>query len=54
VSLPLFVGGGIRTPDQVAAARRGGADFVVVGNAIEDAGAGAVCELVRAMRNGVV
>jgi putative glycerol-1-phosphate prenyltransferase len=32
---PLFVGGGIRTPEQVAAARRAGADFVVVGTVLE-------------------
>ena len=32
---PLFVGGGIRSPQQVAAARRAGADFVVVGTALE-------------------
>jgi geranylgeranylglyceryl phosphate synthase family protein len=42
--LSLFVGGGIRSPDQVRAARHAGADFVVVGTALEeqDAGAGAV------------
>lgn len=33
----LFVGGGIRTPEQAAAARRAGADFVVIGSVIEDA-----------------
>ncbi|HEU5324219.1 MAG TPA: geranylgeranylglyceryl/heptaprenylglyceryl phosphate synthase, partial [Methylomirabilota bacterium] len=32
---PLFVGGGIRSPDQAAAARGAGADFVVVGTAFE-------------------
>jgi len=31
----LFVGGGIRTPQQVAAARLAGADFVVVGTVLE-------------------
>lgn len=42
--LTLFVGGGIRRPDQVRAARRAGADFVVVGTALEEreGGAGAV------------
>ncbi len=34
----LFVGGGIRTPDQAAAARRAGADYVVIGSVVEDAG----------------
>lgn len=50
VPMPLFVGGGIRTAAQVAAARNAGADFVVVGNAIEDAGPGVVAELVAAAR----
>ena len=35
---PLFVGGGIRTPEHAAAARAGGADFVVVGTVVEEAG----------------
>lgn len=35
--LLLFVGGGIRSPDQAAAARRAGADFVVIGTALERA-----------------
>lgn len=35
VSLPLIVGGGIRTPDAAAEKVRAGASFVVVGNAIE-------------------
>lgn len=34
-TVPVFVGGGIRTPDAVAAARGAGADFVVIGNALE-------------------
>ena len=34
-AVPMFVGGGIRTPDAVAAARSAGADFVVIGNALE-------------------
>jgi putative glycerol-1-phosphate prenyltransferase len=37
--LVLFVGGGIRTPEQARAARAGGADFVVVGTAVEQPGA---------------
>lgn len=32
---PLFVGGGIRTPQAAAAARQAGADFVVVGTVLE-------------------
>ncbi len=32
---PLFVGGGIRSPEQAAAARQAGADFVVVGTVVE-------------------
>jgi putative glycerol-1-phosphate prenyltransferase len=35
VSVPLIVGGGIRTPEKVAANFRAGADVVVVGNAVE-------------------
>lgn len=36
--LTLFVGGGIRTPSAVRAARAAGADFVVVGSALEAPG----------------
>ncbi len=50
VSLPIFVGGGMRSAEQVCAARAAGADFVVVGNAIEDGGAGAIGRLVAAIR----
>ncbi|MBP6825815.1 MAG: geranylgeranylglyceryl/heptaprenylglyceryl phosphate synthase [Saprospiraceae bacterium] len=35
VSVPLIVGGGIRTPEKAAANLRAGADLLVVGNAIE-------------------
>jgi heptaprenylglyceryl phosphate synthase len=35
---PLFVGGGIRTPEQARAARTAGADFVVIGTVIEENG----------------
>ncbi len=35
ITVPLFVGGGIRTPEQARAACDAGADIVVVGNAIE-------------------
>ncbi|HTT67963.1 MAG TPA: geranylgeranylglyceryl/heptaprenylglyceryl phosphate synthase [Gemmatimonadales bacterium] len=50
VSLPLLVGGGLRTPEQVCRARRAGADFVVVGSAIEDGGPGRIRELAAAAR----
>src|SRR2546422_209755 len=33
---PLFVGGGIRTPEQARAARAAGADFVVIGTVVEE------------------
>jgi putative glycerol-1-phosphate prenyltransferase len=35
LSIPLIVGGGIRTPELVAANVKAGADVIVVGNAIE-------------------
>lgn len=35
IHIPLFVGGGMRTPEEVKAACMAGADVVVVGNAIE-------------------
>ena len=50
VSLPLIVGGGVRSASQVCDARRAGADFVVVGSAIEDGGPGGVRELAAAAR----
>ena len=50
VPLPLFVGGGMKTPEQVCDAKMAGADFIVVGSAIEDGGAGAIRELVAALR----
>ena len=36
VSVPIVVGGGIRSTEQAVEAWRAGADVVVVGNAIED------------------
>jgi phosphoglycerol geranylgeranyltransferase len=50
VALPLFVGGGMRTPEQVCDAKTAGADFVVVGSAIEDGGAATMRELVVALK----
>ena len=35
ISVPLIVGGGIRTPEKASANVRAGADVIVVGNAIE-------------------
>ena len=52
VTLPLFVGGGMRTPAQVRAARDAGADFIVVGNAIEAGGPDCVKAFVAAAQNG--
>jgi heptaprenylglyceryl phosphate synthase len=39
--LTLFVGGGIKSAAQARAARSAGADFVVVGTALEERGASA-------------
>lgn len=36
IAIPLIVGGGIKTPDQIADITNAGADVVVVGNAIEN------------------
>lgn len=51
---PLFVGGGIRHPDQARAARAAGADFVVIGTVLERDGTSPVAsnlaEFVRAVR----
>jgi phosphoglycerol geranylgeranyltransferase len=49
VPLPLLVGGGVRTAAQVAAARRAGADFIVVGTAVETGGPAAIRDLVKAL-----
>ena len=49
VALPLIVGGGLRTPEAVRAAREAGADFVVVGTAIERVGSAQLREFVAAL-----
>ena len=36
ISVPLIIGGGIRTPEQAMASCKAGADMIVVGNAIEN------------------
>ncbi len=48
VKLPVFVGGGMKTPEQVRAALEAGADFAVVGNAIEAGGVGTVSAFAKA------
>jgi putative glycerol-1-phosphate prenyltransferase len=47
---PLIVGGGITSPDAARAARRAGADYVVVGTLFERDPAAAVDSLARAAR----
>jgi geranylgeranylglyceryl phosphate synthase family protein len=47
---PLFVGGGIRTPEGVRIARDAGADFVVVGTLFEELGPRLVSGLAHAAR----
>jgi len=47
---PLFVGGGIRTPEGVRVARDAGADFVVVGTLFEELGPSLVSGLAHAAR----
>ncbi len=47
-ALTLFVGGGIRTAEQARSARAAGADFVVVGTALEEAAVD-LAALVRAV-----
>jgi phosphoglycerol geranylgeranyltransferase len=49
VTLPLLVGGGMKTPEQVRAARMAGADLVVVGTAVETGGAERIHEFVAAL-----
>ena len=53
-STPLVVGGGLRTPEEVARRVRAGAGFIVVGNAIEQRqDIGFLAEMVAATRVGV-
>ena len=47
---PLFVGGGVRTPEGVRAARDAGADYVVVGTLFEEHGPKLVSGLAHAAR----
>lgn len=51
LDVPLIVGGGLRTPEQVSAALGAGADLVVVGTAVEDdPSSSLLTELVAATR----
>ena len=52
--LVLFVGGGIRTAEQARAARAAGADFVVIGTAVEELGADAAQAGLEAMVEAVL
>jgi phosphoglycerol geranylgeranyltransferase len=49
VDLPLIVGGGLRTPEAARAAREAGADFVVVGTAVERDGPSRLGEFAAAV-----
>ena len=44
LTIPLVVGGGIRTPEQAQSAVKAGADFIVVGNALEEDAPGSLIE----------
>ena len=50
ISIPLIVGGGIRTPEIAAQKVEAGADFIVTGNVLEENGS---LELMRAFANAV-
>jgi geranylgeranylglyceryl phosphate synthase family protein len=49
-AVPLFVGGGIRSPEQARAARAAGADFVVIGTVVEGGSGAALEGFVQAVR----
>lgn len=53
VKIPVIVGGGIRFPEDARAIAKAGADFLVVGNALEeDSGESLLSEIVRAVAEG--
>jgi len=55
ISIPLLVGGGLARPEQVQAAVNAGADFVVVGTALEfNPTTGFLKEMVSAVRSAAV
>ncbi|HOP03414.1 MAG TPA: geranylgeranylglyceryl/heptaprenylglyceryl phosphate synthase [Tenuifilaceae bacterium] len=49
VSIPIIVGGGIKTPSQVKSARDAGAKMIVVGNSLEE-DPEALCKLISASK----
>jgi len=49
-AVPLFVGGGIRSPEQARGARAAGADFVVIGTVVEGGSGAALRGFVQAVR----
>ena len=53
-AVPLFVGGGLRSPGEAAAARAAGADFVVIGTVLERAASHDLVPFVLAAREGHV
>jgi len=52
VSVPLIVGGGIRTPEQAKIVAESGADIVVTGTVVEESGASSslLSEIIRAVK----
>ena len=50
ISLPLIVGGGIRTPEQASAAAKAGADFIVIGTLLENHPTTEISTLVESFR----
>ncbi len=53
ISIPLIVGGGIKTPETAAAARLGGADIIVTGTLVEDVSDISVLKSVIAAAKGI-
>jgi heptaprenylglyceryl phosphate synthase len=53
VTLPIIVGGGLRAPAQVREAFAAGADFAVVGSAVEEDGPAAVRAFAEAARGAI-
>jgi len=54
VSIPLIVGGGIRSAEHAAAAVKAGANIIVTGNVVENSNVkGKVGEIVEGIRAGV-
>ena len=51
LSIPLIVGGGIRTADDAREVLSSGADLIVQGTAVEEEGAAAVAEVIRHVKS---